>query len=126
MTRLRWSVAASGWVALATTALPEAFPLRVAVIVAFLLTCPGLAVTLWPSAGAFSSGAGRAAVLEAAVLVGAISLALSALVAEALFLTGVFTTTRALLILAILTSAAALTPALPRMRKAVRPTANGD
>ncbi|WAZ25444.1 hypothetical protein STRCI_006945 [Streptomyces cinnabarinus] len=114
MTRLRWAIAASGWVALSTTALPAEFPLRVSVTVAFLLTCPGLAVTVWSNGGTFTSGTGRAAVLESAVLAGALSLSVSALVAEALFLGGVFTLTRALLVLALLTSVAALAPALPR------------
>ncbi|NGO09053.1 hypothetical protein G5C60_15965 [Streptomyces sp. HC44] len=126
MTRLRWTIAASGWVALATSALPASFPLRVFVTVAFLLTCPGLAVTLWFTGGAFTSGAGRAAVLEAAVLTGAISLSLSALVAEALFLSHAFAPTRALLVLAVLSSVAALAPALPRAKNAVRPAASDD
>ncbi|TXS54667.1 hypothetical protein EAO75_01255 [Streptomyces sp. uw30] len=56
--------------------------------------------------------------LEAAVLAGAISLSLSALVAEALFLSHIFTPIRALLVLAVLTSVAALAPALPRARDA--------
>lgn len=126
MTRLRWTIAASGWVALATTALPAAFPLRVLVTVAFFVICPGLAVRLMVTGGEFTAGTGRAAVLEAAVLTGAISLSLSALVAEALFLSHAFTPTRALLVLAVLTSVAALTPALPRAKNAVRRAASDD
>ncbi|SBT88087.1 hypothetical protein GA0115233_100131 [Streptomyces sp. DI166] len=110
MNGLRWTVAASGWVALAATALPAEFPLRVLVTVVFLLTCPGLAVTLAFARKSFASGAGRAAVLEVTVLAGALSLSISALVAEALFLTEVFTPTRALITLAVITSAAALAP----------------
>lgn len=111
MTPLRWGVAAYGWVALATTALPDAFPLRVLVNSAFLLTGPGLAATWWWTGRPFTLKAGRAAVLEAAVLIGAVSLSLSVLVVEVLFLSHLFTPTRALLILAVLTSVLALAPA---------------
>lgn len=39
----RLGLAASGWLALLATALPDAAPVRVAVVTAFLLVCPGLA-----------------------------------------------------------------------------------
>jgi hypothetical protein len=120
MNRLRWGVALSGWVALAATALPEAFPLRVAIPAVFLLCCPGLATTLLCTGQAVGRDkAGRAAVLESAVLTGTISLALSALVAQALFLSNTFSPGRALLVLAVLTSAAALAPVLSRVKAAV-------
>lgn len=126
MTRLRWAVAASGWVALAATALPAAFPLRVLVTAVFLLVCPGLAVTLLFTARPFAPEAGRAALVEAAVLTGALSLSLSALVAEALFLSHAFSPTWALLVLAVLSSLAALAPVLVRAKNAVRPAASDD
>lgn len=126
MTRLRWALAASGWVALATTVLPAAFPLRILVTVAFLLVCPGLAVTLLFTKGAFVPEAGRAALVEAAVLTGALSLSLSTLVAEALFLSHTFSAARALLVLAVLSSAAALAPVLSRAKNPFRPAAGDD
>ncbi|MEU6528922.1 hypothetical protein ABZ869_07000 [Streptomyces sp. NPDC046928] len=110
MTRLRWCVALSGWVALVATALPEASPLRVGTTVAFLLVCPGLAATLRGTGHGSRREDGRTAVLAQAVLAGAVSVSLSALVAEALFLVGLFSPVRALLVLAALTSAMVLVP----------------
>lgn len=109
MTWLRWVLAASGWLALAATALPAASVLRVSVMVVFLLVCPGLAAVLplWPTA---RRGPGRAAILEIPVLSVVLSLSLSVLVVEALFLSGTFTARRALLVLAVLTSVLALMP----------------
>ncbi|MEV4788986.1 hypothetical protein AB0K53_26685 [Streptomyces tuirus] len=108
MNRMQWGVAVSGWVALAATALPEGSPLRALTTAAFLLAGPGLAVTLLCMGEAFTGKPRPTVVLAAVTLTGAASLALSALAAEALFLTGTFTSTRALLVLAVLCSAMAL------------------
>jgi len=110
MTRLRWCVALSGWVALVATALPEGSPVRVGATVAFLLVCPGLAATLRGTGHGPRREDGRTALLAQAVLAGAVSIALSALVAEALFLIGLFSPVRALLALAALTTAMVLVP----------------
>ncbi|GLW50061.1 hypothetical protein Stsp02_57220 [Streptomyces sp. NBRC 14336] len=112
MTGLRWGVGLSGWVTLALTALPDASPLRVAATVVFLCVCPGLAATLLVKRDAFTRRAGRTDLLESAVLAGAVSVAVSALVAEVLFLGEVFTPTRALLVLATLTSALTIAPSV--------------
>lgn len=116
MTWLRWSVGLSGWVALAATALPDASPVRVATTVIFLLVCPGLAATLLVNGHAFTPRAGRTGLLESVVLTAAVSVAVSALVAEILFVGEVFTPTRALLILAILTTALVLASGI-RLRR---------
>lgn len=113
MTWLRWGLALSGWVAFGMTALPEASPVRVVTNVIFLLVCPGLAATLLGTGTALTFKAGRAGLIESMVLTGAISIALSALVAEALYLGHVFTPSRALFALAVLTSASALASGLP-------------
>lgn len=110
MTFLRWGLVVSGWPAFAAAMLlSDANPLRVFVTAAFLVTCPGLSAvrTVRPTALHVSS---PAAALEAAVLSVVLSLSLAVLVAEALFLSGVFTAGRALLALAVLTSALALVP----------------
>ncbi|WP_405593194.1 hypothetical protein [Streptomyces sp. NBC_01092] len=112
MTWLRWSVGLSGWVALAMTALPDASAVRVATTVIFLLVCPGLAATLLVTGRAFTPRAGRTGLLESVALTGAVSVAVSALVAEVLFVGQVFTPTRALLALAVLTSASVLASGL--------------
>ncbi|MFJ9665087.1 hypothetical protein ACIRPP_10780 [Streptomyces sp. NPDC101219] len=119
----RWGLAMSGWLALAALALPDATPLRVAVVAAFLLTCPGLALTLLCAGRLRPPGSGRSGPLEAALLTGAVSLSLSVLVAEALFLGHAFTPGRAVLILAAITSAAVLA-AGRRARDTVRRTAD--
>ncbi|WP_405854513.1 hypothetical protein OG361_17220 [Streptomyces sp. NBC_00090] len=111
MTLLRLGLAASGWLALLATALPDAAPVRVAVVTAFLLVCPGLAALLALRPGARPVRGGHpAGALEAALLTLVLGLALATLVAVALFLGGVFTATRSLLALAVLTSALALLP----------------
>ncbi|MDT0391528.1 hypothetical protein [Streptomyces dubilierae] len=112
MTWTRWAVALSGWVALAVTQLPETSPLRRAIVVLFLLLCPGLAATLLWGREVFVRGAGPARLLEGAVLVVGGSLSLTALAAEALFLSNAFTLTRALLVLAALSSLLVLASAL--------------
>ncbi|MER5734455.1 MULTISPECIES: hypothetical protein [unclassified Streptomyces] len=112
----RLGLAASGWLALLATALPDAAPPRVAAVTAFLLVCPGLAAVLAlrpaPARGAYGHGYG---LLETALLALTLGLALATLVAVALFLGGAFTAVRALCALAALTSVLAL---LPRRRGA--------
>ncbi|MFJ5832427.1 hypothetical protein [Streptomyces sp. NPDC093089] len=105
----RLGLAASGWLALLATLLPEAAPLRVATVTVFLLVCPGLAAVL-ALRPATARGMPRLAVLEAALLSLALGLAMATLVAVVLFLGGVFTATRGLLVLAVLTSVLALLP----------------
>ncbi|WP_128379381.1 hypothetical protein [Streptomyces cavernae] len=116
MRSLRWGLAASGWVALAATALQAGHPLRVACMTVFLVLCPGLAAVSGLRLTALSTGGWAAlrpdpyALLKTVVLTVVLSLALSMLVAEALFLGGAFTTERAVLVLAAVTSVLALLP----------------
>ncbi|MEU1864490.1 hypothetical protein [Streptomyces gardneri] len=123
MTLLRLGLAASGWLALLAMSLPDAAPLRVAAVTAFLLVCPGLAtlLALRPGGARRAGGARRgghpAVFLETALVALVLGLALTTLVAVALFLGGVFTATRALLALAVLTTAMALLPVRPGARK---------
>jgi beta-glucanase (GH16 family) len=99
-------LAVSGWVALAATALPAAEPLRVLLVTAFLLVCPGAAAVRL--AAAQDRRARRAAVLETGVLTLALSLSITALVAEGFYLAHGFTAVRALCVLAALTTLLAL------------------
>lgn len=94
----RLLLALSGWAALGATALPA--PVRVPVTLAFLLVGPGLALTLYT--------ARRRSRLETAVLTVTVGPAVETLLAVALHLAGWFTPVRALLVLAVLTSVAAL------------------
>lgn len=108
MSLLRLGLASSGWVALGAVALlPEAAVLRVILTTAFLLVCPGLAA-LRVGLPAPARAMDPAIFLETAALALVVSMSLSVLVAEVLFLSGVFTVTRALLALAVLTSLLAL------------------
>ena len=109
MRYLRSALAVSGWVALAATLLAPASPLRVAVAFAFLAVCPGAAAVRLGDA-VLRRGGLRIDALEAFVLTIALSLAIGALVAETYFLTRTYTTTRALVTLAVFTSVAALCP----------------
>ncbi|MGW3395284.1 hypothetical protein [Streptomyces hydrogenans] len=113
----RLGLAASGWLALLAALLPEASPLRVATVTVFLLTCPGLAAALALRPAAVGRDAHRYAVLEAALLSLMLGLAMATLVAVVLFLGGVFTATRGLLVLAVLTSVLALLPHHPGARE---------
>ncbi|MFF0278278.1 MULTISPECIES: hypothetical protein [unclassified Streptomyces] len=111
MTRPRLALAASGWLALLATGLPDAHPVRVAAVTLFLLVCPGLAAQLaLRPAVAWRRPGHPAAVLELALVTLVLGLALTTLVAVVLFLGGVFTATRSLLVLAALTSVLALLP----------------
>ncbi|MCX4749930.1 glycoside hydrolase family 16 protein [Kitasatospora sp. NBC_01287] len=104
--RVRIALALTGWLALLATALPAGHPVRIGVLVAFVLCCPG-AAAVRPRA---RRRAGAADVLEDLVLAVVLSLALGALVAEAFYLNHAFTVRRALLVLAVLTSLLALRP----------------
>lgn len=110
-------IAASGWVALAATALPAANPLRVLLVTAFLVLGPGAAAVRL--AGRPGGRRDRtSARLETGVLTVAVSLSLSALVAEGFFLSRDFSVHRALGVLAGLTTLLALLAHLgPRRRR---------
>ena len=97
----------SGWAALAATRLPGGSPPRVVIAFAFVLLCPGAAAVRLGDAVLRRSGL-RIDRLETFVLSIALSLALGALVTEAFFLTSTYTTTRAMVVLAVFTSVGAL------------------
>ncbi|MFE2297847.1 hypothetical protein ACFXAW_06580 [Streptomyces sp. NPDC059445] len=110
MTSLRWGLALSGWVTLAVvTLLPDALVLRGVVATAFLLVCPGLAASRWARPGAVRAW-DRTALLETGVLAPTLSVSMAVLVVEPLFLWDAFTVTRALVVLAAVTSALTLLP----------------
>ncbi|MEU3606919.1 hypothetical protein AB0E83_15930 [Streptomyces sp. NPDC035033] len=101
-------VAASGWLALAATLLPDGFPLRWPPVLLFVCLGPGLAL-LHPQPRGLRPGAR----LESFALAAPLSLSLAALTATLLFLIGGFSVPAFLLPLAALTTAAALLPGLP-------------
>jgi uncharacterized membrane protein len=99
--RDRIALAASGWVALALTALPLGSVVRAVAAFLFLLSCPGAAlVRHWPVRDR----------LERAVLAVAVSMASAMLVAEALMVGRAWSAELALVGLAAVTSIAALLP----------------
>ncbi|MBR7828815.1 hypothetical protein KDK95_21075 [Actinospica sp. MGRD01-02] len=112
MTPQRLTLAASGWIALAATALPEGSPLRALIAVAFMLVCPGAALVRLGNAALTRRGRPMDR-LEAGVLAVTLSLAVGALVSEAFFITHTYTLTRTTIVLAAITSVAALWP-VPR------------
>lgn len=107
-TQLRVLVAASGWVALAATALPGPSPLRWIPVLLFVLFGPGCAA-LYPQPGGLAPGAR----LEAVALAAPISLSLGVLTATSLFLVKGFSMTAFLLSLAVFTTVTAALPGLP-------------
>jgi hypothetical protein len=107
-THLRVLVAASGWLALATTALPGPSPLRWIPVLLFTLFGPGCAA-LYPQPGGLAAGAR----LEAIALVAPISLSLGVLTATSLFLVEGFSATAFLVSLAVFTTVTAALPGLP-------------
>ncbi|MEU6099420.1 hypothetical protein [Streptomyces flaveolus] len=107
-THLRVLVAASGWLALATTALPGPSPLRWIPVLLFTLFGPGCAA-LYPQPGGLAAGAR----LEAVALVAPISLSLGVLTATSLFLVEGFSATAFLVSLAVFTTVTAALPGLP-------------
>ncbi|MGI5459880.1 hypothetical protein ACQEWB_43300 [Streptomyces sp. CA-249302] len=112
---LNWGLAVFGWIALAATALPAGHALRVTAVALFLIVCPGLAFVTLIARGVRPPRSGPYALVEAAVLGVVLSLAMSLLVTEALCLGDRLTSTRALIVLATLTSGLAL-PSLIRRR----------
>jgi uncharacterized membrane protein len=119
MTPLRLALAASGWIALAATHLPDGSPLRVLIAFAFILTCPGAAVVRLGNA-ALTRHDRAMDRLEAGVLTVALSLAIGTLVSEAFFISHNYTLTRTTIALAAITTSAALCP-VPR--RPANPTA---
>jgi hypothetical protein len=125
----RLPLAATGWLTLlCVTVVADAAPLRIAVVSAYLLLGPGAALlrplrpALRPADRAADAGGGPALDRPderggegAQNLLLLVLLSLSALViaATALMLAGAFSGTGTLVVLAALTSAAALCPALP-------------
>ncbi|MGV9776298.1 hypothetical protein [Streptosporangium sp. NPDC003464] len=100
-------LAASGWLVLLVTEVPGAGPVRVAVSVVYLLTCPGAAVlALFRPLLGRRDHAGDA--LESMALTVALSVSTGVIVSEAFFLSGRFTMPAAVTALAGVTSAAAL------------------
>ncbi|MQS15210.1 glycoside hydrolase family 16 protein [Streptomyces kaniharaensis] len=97
------------WIALLATLLPAGNPLRVAVAGTFLLTCPGAAAVGWGRTVP-SWFARRPDRLVTAVLAVTLSAAMTALTAEALFFAHAFSTTRAVLVLAVVTTVLVLLP----------------
>ncbi|MYV99338.1 hypothetical protein [Streptomyces sp. SID3343] len=89
--------ALAGWLAFAALGLPEGGPLRIVIVVAFVLCGPGYAVA-----------GGRGTPLATAVTAVATSAALLAITAEAYLLAGAFTAPHVLGTLAGLTTSAAL------------------
>ncbi|MER8036248.1 hypothetical protein ACWEP8_18105 [Streptomyces hydrogenans] len=102
------AVAASGWLALAATLLPDGFVLRWPPVLLFVCLGPGLAL-LHPQPRGLRPGAR----LESFALAAPLSLALAALTATFLFLIGGFSVPAFLLPLAAFTTVAALLPGLP-------------
>lgn len=107
-TRLRLLVAASGWLALAATAVPGPSPLRWIPVLLFVLFGPGCAA-LYPQPGPPATGAR----LEAVSLAAPISLSLGVLTATSLFLVKGFSMTVFLVSLAGFTTVVAALPGLP-------------
>ncbi|KAF3469732.1 hypothetical protein GL259_22945 [Streptomyces sp. Tu 3180] len=118
-THLRVLLAASGWLALAATAVPGPSALRWIPALLFVLSGPGCAV-LYPQPGGLAPGAR----LEAVALVAPVSLSLGVLTATSLFLVEGFSATAFLVSLAAFTTVTAALPglALPAARRdAVEP-----
>ncbi|MFH9041205.1 hypothetical protein ACH4FA_17910 [Streptomyces sp. NPDC017966] len=107
-TRLRVLVGASGWLALAATAVPGPSPLRWIPVLLFTLFGPGSAA-LYPQPGGLAPGAR----LEAVALAAPVSLSLGVLTATSLFLVEGFSMTAFLVSLATFTTVAAALPGLP-------------
>ena len=109
------ALALSGWVALAATALPDGSALRVAVALVFLLICPG-AATVRLARPTLARHGHPLSTLEAGSLTLALSVSIATLVAETYYIDHRFTTVRALVTLAVVTSLLALAPLLQRRR----------
>lgn len=101
-------IGASGWIALAATAVPGPSPLRWIPVLLFTLFGPGCAA-LYPQPDGLATGAR----LEAVALAAPISLSLGVLAATALFLVEGFSAVSFLVSLAAFTTVAAALPGLP-------------
>ncbi|MEU2155775.1 hypothetical protein ABZ532_12315 [Streptomyces sp. NPDC019396] len=107
---LRTALAASGWIALAATALPGGSPLRWIPVMAFTVIGPGLALLYpQPDGGGLRPGAR----LEALALAAPVSLSLGVLTATSLLLVRTFSATAFLVSLACFATLAAALPGLP-------------
>ncbi|MFD7442412.1 hypothetical protein [Streptomyces sp. NPDC059909] len=104
----RAALAASGWVALAATALPGGSPLRWIPVLAFVVLGPGLALLL-PQPRELRPGAR----LEALALGAPLSLSLGVLTATSLLLVDAFSATLFLVSLAAFATVAAALPGVP-------------
>jgi peptidoglycan/LPS O-acetylase OafA/YrhL len=104
----RAALAASGWLALAATALPDGSALRWIPVLAFVAFGPGLAL-LHPQPRGLRPGAR----LEALALAAPVSLSLATLTATALFLREGFSTTAFLIPLAAFATVVAALPGVP-------------
>ncbi|MDX2563720.1 hypothetical protein PV371_29295 [Streptomyces sp. TX20-6-3] len=104
----RAALAASGWVALAATALPGGSPARWIPVLAFVVLAPGLALLL-PQPLGLRPGAR----LEALALAAPVSLSVATLVATTLFLAKAFSLTLFLVVLAVFVSVVAILPGVP-------------
>ncbi|WP_406207214.1 glycoside hydrolase family 16 protein [Kitasatospora sp. NBC_01560] len=122
----RLLLALLGWAALASTALPAANPLRVALVGALVLAGPGTAALLGrPTVARTADGTDR---LASASLAVAISTACATLVAVAFFLARDFSVAGAVAVLAGVTTLLAVLPLLPLLPLRVRraPAASGS
>ncbi|MFJ9433377.1 hypothetical protein ACIRQY_27495 [Streptomyces sp. NPDC101490] len=121
--RIRAAVAASGWVALAATLLPDGSPPRWLAVLVFVCLGPGAAL-LHPQPRGLRPGAR----LESFALAAPISLSLASLLATLLFLAGSFSVPAFLVPLAVFTTVAAFLPGLPlpaATRGAAEPEGSG-
>jgi hypothetical protein len=102
----------AAWAAPAATLLPPGDALRVTLLTASWLLFPGLALVLRVSDRPHRpwENSPRRRLLRMAVLTGAVSLACTILVSQALVLADAFDSGRALVALALLTSASVLVP----------------
>ncbi|MGW2815397.1 hypothetical protein [Streptomyces sp. NPDC001415] len=107
-THVRATVALSGWLALAATALPGANPARWVPVLLFVTLGPGFAL-LYPQPDTLRPGAR----LEALALAAPLSLAFGALVSTCLFLVHGFSATAFLISLAAFSTVACAFPGLP-------------
>lgn len=109
----RAALALSGWLAFATTLFPQATVERVAPTLAFLALAPGAAcVGLY-----HRCDRARGDALEDLAFAVLLSLGLAALASTALYLTHAFTLDRAFVVLAAITTSAALCPGRPDRRE---------
>lgn len=111
MTRRRYLLAGSGWLALLCTLLPPASVERIVPTVAFLALAPGAAlVGLRRRLGRDDKPDARPSPLEDGVFAVAASLSLAVLVSEGLFVGHAFSMARAMTALAGVTTLAASIP----------------